>query len=142
LIPFYLMGEKEVNIKNVAQALESEDPQERVEALKVINQKKAEIGNYKAYRNMLKSTYVPELYWLVKTLGISKKYETYYDLLTLLDHSHPNVVCMAFYALGRKGDKRAVKKILKKIEISDHWYCQWYAYRALRALGWKQRKLK
>jgi hypothetical protein len=142
LIPFYHMGEKEVNVKNAAKALESENRQERVYALKTIIQRKAEIGNYKAYQNMLKSAHVPELYWLVKALSISRKYETYNDLLTFLDHPHPNVVCMALYSLGRRGDKRAVKKILKKIEMSDHWYCQWYAYRALRTLGWKQRKLK
>jgi hypothetical protein len=142
LIPFYHMGEKEINVKNVAKALESENRIERIEALKIINQKQAEIGNYRAYQNLLKSAYVPELYWMVKGLGMSRKSETYNDLLTFLDNPHPNVVCMAFYALGRRGDKRAVKKILKKIEMSDHWYCQWYAYRALRTLGWKQRKLK
>jgi len=29
---------------------------------------------------------------------------------------------------------------LKRIETSDDWYNQWYAYRALRNLGWKQSK--
>ncbi|MBW1848739.1 MAG: HEAT repeat domain-containing protein [Deltaproteobacteria bacterium] len=91
---------------------------------------------------MLKSAHVPELYWLVKALSVSRKAETYDDLLTFLDNPHPNVVCMAFYALGRRGDKSAVKRILKTIEKSDHWYCQWYAYKALRTLGWKQIKLK
>lgn len=142
LIPFCHMGEKEINLKNVAEVLESGNRQERVEALKIINQRKADIGNYKAYQNILKSTHVPELYWLVKALGISRKSETYNDLLTFLDNPHPNVVCMALYALGRRGDKSTVKKILKKIETLDHWYCQWYAYKALRKLGWKQRKLK
>ena len=142
LIPFYHMGEKEVNVKNIAEALESENRQERVEALKIIIQRKSEIGNYKAYQSMLKSAHVPELYWLVKALGVSRKSKTYNDLLTFLDNPHPNVVCMAFYALGQRRDKSAVKKILNKIETSDHWYCQWYAYKALRTLGWKQRKLK
>jgi hypothetical protein len=142
LIPFYHMGQKEVKVKNVAKALESENPIERVEALKNIIQRNAEIGNYRAYQSMLKSIHVHELYWLVKALSISRKPETYNDLLSFLDNPHPNVVCMALYALGRRGDKSAVKIILKKIETSDHWYSQWYAYRALRTLGWKQRKLK
>ena len=142
LIPFCHIGEKKVDVKNVAEALESENRQERVEALKIIIQRKTEIGNYKAYQNMLKNAHVPELYWLVKALSVSRKSETYNDLVTFLDNPHPNVVCMTLYALGRRGDKSAVKKILNKIEISDHWYCQWYAYKALRTLGWKQRKLK
>ncbi|MEA3437187.1 MAG: hypothetical protein U9R43_12030 [Thermodesulfobacteriota bacterium] len=142
LIPFYHLGEKEVSVKNITEALESENRQERVEALKTIHQRKAEIGDYKAYQSMLKSAHLPELYWLVKALSVSRKAETYNDLLTFLDNSHPNLVCMTLYALGRRGDKSAVKKIVKKIETSDHWYCQWYAYKALRTLGWKQRKLR
>ena len=35
-----------------------------------------------------------------------------------------------------------INKILKRIEKSLHWYEQWYAYKALRALGWKQTILK
>jgi len=142
LIPFYQMGENEVNIKNVAKALESENKIVRVKALKNLNKRKAEVGNYNAYQSLLKSTYVPELYYLMKALGLSRKSETYNDLLTFLDNPNLNVVYMAFSAIGQRGDKSAVKIILKKIELSDNWYCQWYAYQALRTLGWKQRKLK
>jgi HEAT repeat protein len=59
-------------------------------------------------------------------------------LLTLLDDPHPNIVSMAFYSLGQRGNRQAVPKIMKKIETSDHWYNQWYAYRALKSLGWRQ----
>jgi HEAT repeat protein len=61
--------------------------------------------------------------------------------LTFLDDPCPNVVSMAFYALGQRGDKRAIKEIIKKIQMSDDWYNQWYAYKALRNLGWKQNRL-
>jgi len=142
LIPFYQMVEKEVNIKNLARALESENRIVRVEALKNLNKRKADVGNYSAYQSLLKSTYVPELYYLMKALGLSRKSETYNDLLTFLDNPNLNVVYMAFNALGQRGDRSAVKIILEKIELSDNWYCQWYAYQALRTLGWKQRKLK
>ncbi|NNL43737.1 MAG: HEAT repeat domain-containing protein [Desulfobacterales bacterium] len=141
LIPFYQMAEKEVNIKNLAKALESENKIIRVEALKIVNQRKTEIGNYAAYQSLLKSTYVPELYYLVKALGLSRKSETYNDLLAFLDNPNLNVVYVAINSLGRRGDKRAIELILSKIERSDHWYCQMYAYQALRTLGWKQKKL-
>ena len=65
---------------------------------------------------------------------------TYEDLVAFLDDPHPNVAGMAFYALGQRGEKRAIKGIIERIETSNHWYNQWYAYRALRTLGWKQRK--
>jgi hypothetical protein len=47
---------------------------------------------------------------------------------------------MALYGLGLKGDSRAISDIPRWLERSDHWYSQWYAYRALKALGWKQSK--
>jgi HEAT repeat protein len=99
-----------------------------------------DVSDFQAYQGMLASPHIPERYWLVRALGVSKQPEAYEDLLTFLDDPHPNVVCMAFYALGRRGDKRAVSEIIKRIETSDHWYNQWYAYKALRRLGWRQRK--
>jgi len=52
------------------------------------------------------------------------------------------VVSMAFYALGQRGDVRAIREIKGRIETSDDWYNQWHAYKALRALGWKQSRLR
>ncbi|MCJ7682890.1 MAG: hypothetical protein MUO68_01200, partial [Desulfobacteraceae bacterium] len=39
---------------------------------------------------------------------------------------------------GRWQERSAVDELLKRIEESDRWYDQWCAYKALRALGWKQ----
>jgi hypothetical protein len=140
LIPLHLGGEKEIDVKELAEASESERWQERVAALKIIEQERVEVGELKAYQTMLASPHVPERYWLVKALGVSRQPGTYRDLLAFLDDSCPNVVSMAFYALGQRGDKRAIKEIIKKIEVSDDWYNQWYGYKALRNLGWKQTK--
>jgi hypothetical protein len=129
-------------VKNVAEALKSELWQERVAALKRIEQRGMEISDFQAYRAMLRSTRISERYWLVKALGASRKPETYKDLLDFLDDPSPIVVSMAFHAIARRGDKRAVKEVLARINTSHHWYNQWYAYKALKKLGWKQTKLK
>ena len=142
LVLFHQTGAREAEVKDLAEALESERWQNRVAALKIIKQKGMDVSDFQAYQSMLTSPHIPERYWLVRALGVSRQSETYRDLLGFLDDPHPNVVCMAFYALGRRGDKRAVKEIIKRIETSDHWYNQWYAYKALRALGWKQTKSK
>jgi Ca2+/Na+ antiporter len=128
----------EIQLTDVVQALESERWRERVAALKIIQEKSMEIADYQAYQSIVKSPHIPERYWLAGTLGVSRQPETYKDLLALLDDPHPNVVCMAFYALGQRRDSRAIKEILDRIETSDDWYNQWYAYKALRSLGWKQ----
>ena len=66
----------------------------------------------------------------------------YNDLLSLLNDPQHNVVCMAFYGLGRRGEERAIQKIIGRIQSSDHWYEQWYGYKALKQLGWRQQGTK
>ena len=93
---------------------------------------------------MLIATLDYETLYLIRTFGMieGRQPETYKDLLVFLDDSYPNVVCMAFHSLGQRGKKRIVREIVKRIERSDHWYEQWYAYRALRTLGWTQIRSK
>jgi hypothetical protein len=126
--------------ENVPQALASESWQERVAALRIIEQKGLEVRSFQHYPQLLASPHIAVRYWLVRGLAVSRRPGTYRDLLAFLDDPHPNVVSVAFYGLGQRGDWRAVSEILTRIKTSDHWYNQWYAYKALRALGWKQKK--
>ena len=139
---FFLGRGQSVTEEELAQALESPRWQTRVAALKTVAQKKIEIVGFQSYQNLLTSPHIPERYWLVRVLGVSRHPETYRDLMRFLDDPHPNVVCMAFDSLGQRGDTSAINVIIKRIKTSDHWYEQWYAYKALRKLGWKQGKSK
>lgn len=138
LAPLVLGRSKTVPVDRVAEALNAPRWQQRVSGLRTVVDEKLEIDRYPAYGRMITSPHLPERYWLTKALGASRRPETFPALMALLDDPHPNVVSMAFYALGQRGDRRAVEDILKRIKTSDHWYNQWYAYRALRALGWRQ----
>ena len=129
-----------IGIQNIAPALESGDWQTRVAALKLIQQKKLEIADYDAYSHLLKSPIPQERYWLVRTLAISHRAETFRDLLDFLDDKNTNVQTMAYYSLGQRKNRRAIEPILEKITKSDNWYTQLYAFNALRTLGWKQAK--
>jgi len=140
LIPFHHMRGTDIELKDVPQALASKSWQEQVAALKIVERKRLEISSFRPYQKLLESPHIAVRYWLVRALAVSRRPETYKDLLTFLDDPHPNVVSMAFYALGQRGDRQAINEILARIKTSDHWYNQWYAYKALRALGWKQRK--
>jgi len=142
LFPLWTYRGERVDVKNLGKALGSEHPNERIAALRLVEQRKLEIGSFDAYKEMLSSRHVAERYWLARALGASRRSETFKDLLLLLDDSHRNVVSMAFYGLGKRGDKRAIRVIMKEMESSDDWYTQWYAYNALRSLGWTQRKSK
>jgi hypothetical protein len=140
LIPFLYMRGADIELKDIPQALASESWQERFAALRVIDQKGLEVSSFQPYQRLLASPHIAVRYWLVRGLAVSRRPQTYKDLLAFLDDPHPNVVSMAFYGLGQRGDRRAVREILTRIKTSDHWYNQWYSYKALRALGWKQKK--
>jgi HEAT repeat protein len=139
LVPLHQDRSGEIRIKDLAETLKSSRWQDRAIALKIAEQQRIEVADFSGCQELFKSPHVPERYWLARALGFSRKPETFKDLLTLLDDPHPNVICMAFYALGQRGDRRAVTEIINRIERSDHWYEQWYAYKALRSMGWKQK---
>jgi hypothetical protein len=141
IIFFQLNRSRDISINNLTEALNSEHWQDRVAALKLIDENGLEIKRFQAYPQLLKSAYIAERYWFVRTLANSRNPETYSDLLTFLNDTHPNVLSMVLYALGKRGKKQAVDRILQEIETSDDWYHQWYAYKALRALGWRQMKI-
>lgn len=138
LMPALIEKERTIPLKELAVELESENWRDRVAALKVLLQNGMEISDLEAGKRILKSHHIPERYWFVRALGISRKPEVYHQLISFLDDPHPNVVCMAYRSLGLRQDRNAVTEILKRFETSDHWYEQWYAYRTLRALGWEQ----
>lgn len=112
----------------------------RVAGLRIMQERKWEIADIQDYRRFLTSPSIPERYWLAGALAVSRSPETYSDILKLLNDPQPNVVCAALQALGRRRDARAIPIILYQIKTSQHWYVQWYAYRALKDLGWSQAK--
>jgi Ca2+/Na+ antiporter len=140
LAPLVLDRSKTVPAGQVSETLNAPSWQQRVSGLRTVVDEKQEIGRFPAYRQMVTSPHLPERYWVAKALGASRQPETFHALMTLLDDPHPNVVSMAFHALSQRGDRRVLGEVLKRIETSGHWYNQWYAYRALRALGWRQRE--
>jgi hypothetical protein len=138
LVPLAISGVGKIEPASIAAHLESARWTERVAALRQIHQRKLEIDQYNGYRKLLTSPLVVERYWLARALAVSRTDRTYRDLLGLLSDTHPNVVCQALYALGRRGRKDAVRGVMTLVRACDHWYVQWYAYRALRSLGWRQ----
>ncbi len=142
LSPFHNNRINPVAVDKIGEALESNQWHDRVAGLKTILGNKMEVNDYQVYERLLTSPHIPERYWLAKTLGVSRTAQTYKDLLYFLDDPQPNVVSMALEAVGRRGNIKSAEEIIKRIQISDNWYSQLYAYRALRNLGWKQMELK
>lgn len=131
-----------IPVNTIGTTLKSNRWAERVSALRRIDQNQLEIERYDGYRKLLESPLVVERYWLARALAVSRTERTYQDLLKLTSDTHPNVVCQAFSALGRRGRAIAIERIKDAMLSSDHWYVQWYAYRAIRKLGWEQKQFK
>ena len=138
LVALHGAGTVPISETGLARMLGSERWQDRILALRTIDQKKFEIGDFPGYKRMLDSPHLTERYWLARALGQSRNPDTYADLLKLLHDPHSNVVCQAFYGLGQRGNRKAVAAILKKIETLNDWYSQRYGYSALKKLGWTQ----
>ena len=141
LVYFQAIRSRNLQIKSIPEAMESESLSVRIAALKRVGQKKIDMAEYRAYPRLLKSPHPQERYWLVKAMAAGRSQETYTDLLTFLEDKNTNVRSMAFHSLGARKNRQAIKPILDKIKTSHDWYAQQYAYRALRSLGWKQKKL-
>jgi hypothetical protein len=138
LIPLLPGRTRTSDAEALSAALRSESWKQRVIALRNIATEKRHRKDLSKDDFFLTSTHLPERYWYAKALAWNRDPETHDHLIRLLDDSHPNVVSMAYYSLGQRKDRRAVHEILSRIASSRHWYNQWYAYRALRSLGWKQ----
>lgn len=124
----------------LAAALGSGQWRSRVAALRQAEARGLDITGFDAYPDLLRSDRVVERYWLARALAHGRDGSAHNDLLTLIRDPHPNVVCQAYYALGRRGDRAAIAPILSQMVGSDHWYTQWYGYRALKELGWHQNR--
>jgi hypothetical protein len=124
--------------QNIDTALAADQWPQRVAALRYIGEHNLEITAHPGYRRLLASPLIVERYWLARAMAKSRVYETYTQLLPLIHDPHPNVICQAFYALGELGRQAAIDPIRQRLVELDHWYAQWYAYGALRKLGWQQ----
>jgi hypothetical protein len=119
-------------------ALGSDSWQTRVAALREIRDPHLDVCAHPGYASMLRSPHPQERYWLARALATSPNPAASTDVVLLLDDSHLNVRTQAVEALAQRRDRGAVREILKRLQTSQDWYFQFYAYRALRALGWNQ----
>ncbi|KJS31070.1 MAG: hypothetical protein VR64_13435 [Desulfatitalea sp. BRH_c12] len=139
-IPILIGRQPDVARPALGAALDSGHWPERVAALRLVARENIDLAAFPQYRSILNSALVVERYYLARALAASRRPGTLPDLFALIRDAHPNVVCQAFYALGKRRNRAAIVPIQAQVMTSDHWYVQWYGYRAMRSLGWHQRR--
>lgn len=132
----------QVNNDNLEETLTSSNVDSRIAALKYIHRKKIDFNVLSFYPDISEKDNIAERYWFAKNLRYMRGIKSRNTLRILLDDPHFNVVCMAFHALGYVGARQDIAIIMEKMKQSDNWYEQWYGYKAMRRLGWKQKKLE
>lgn len=123
----------------VQESLSSPNSADRLAALRHIYHQGIEIAGFPDYESLALSPRVAERFWLAKVLRHSRSRTSWPVHLVLLEDPQINVAYNAFWSLGFRRDSRGVPEILRRIDEDPRWYVQWYAYRALRRLGWRQR---
>jgi hypothetical protein len=136
--PMPAVGTDPPSNENLPDALTADAWPTRVAALRHIEKQRLELADFPQYKALINSTMPVERYWLARALGASRSRSTLQDLIRLVQDRHPNVQCQAYSALGKRRDRNSIEVIKAHMLDSDHWYTQWYGYRALRRLGWHQ----
>jgi len=95
-------------------ALISEKRSERINALRYIHAKKIDILNFPEHKVILANGSVPERYWFAKSISASNAPQSREVLMRLLNDPHFNVVCMAFYSIGKHGQQSDILEYLTK----------------------------
>ena len=141
VFPLYFTSDNAMGSPVEIQAgLSSNDWREQRNALKAVLHASMDPLQFDIDERISSSQYIPVRYWFASALGNSRNPGAYNIMKRMLDDPHPNVVCMAYLAIGRSGRTQAIDEIKNRIATSDHWYVQWYAYRSLRQLGWTQQQ--
>jgi hypothetical protein len=113
-------------------------PFTRIAALRQACNKHLDIAIEARRQGLAASPQVAVRYWLARSLAYAKASPTQAMLQALAGDPVPIVACQALWAMGARGDRAVVPKIIAHINTSPYWYVQMYAYRALRTLGWIQ----
>jgi len=140
LMPVYSSRGRPLEEDDVLKSLASDRWTDQVAALRQISISRFSPDQLAAAANLIDSPSIPVRYWLARALSASRQPESLAWTASLLRDPHPNVICMALRTFGRKRNPAATKEIIDTIERSDHWYVQWYAYRALKDTGWTQKR--
>lgn len=120
------------------QALHSPELDLRVAALRTVAQQRIEIDGRFDWAKLLTSPHVVERYWLVHAFMASRSEATLAGLYTLARDDHIGVAYQACAGLRLRKDRKAIPVLRGVVTTSPHWYVQGYAYRAMKALGWRQ----
>jgi len=136
----FIKNSEQITQTNLRDALSSSTLSRRVASLRYLSENTFDPVLYPSIFRSMASPSPIERYWFARAAARSSDPGIFNQMLNLIGDSQPNVACQAFYALGMLDNKQAIPEITKRIGDSNNWYVQWYAYKALKRLGWNQQR--
>lgn len=127
--------EAPVPLSETPAMLQSDNPERQARALRTLCVHGRDVSSFPTLRE---NPSPAVRYWFARCLEKSPSAEAAALLLGLMEDSQVTVATTAMEVLARRKDRAAIPALLDKLTGSRHWYVQWYAYRALRRLGWCQ----
>ncbi len=128
----------EADMEKIKAGIASGDTEEQRRALESVLRYKLDITRFIGYRSILESPVLYHRYLITRALAFSRSPAARNDIRILLEDPEMFIVYNAFDTVGRLGYRNMIPYILDRIRASDQWYVQWYAYRALKRLGWSR----
>lgn len=122
------------DMKSLKAMLASQKSRPRIEALRIVYTKKADLWQFQEYLNQsLQDRSIAEKYWILKILSNSCTAKNIHVIKDLIQDKALNVRYSAIKALSSCDCSDASKQLFKKIaETSRQWYEQYYALNAFR----------
>ncbi|PIE70989.1 MAG: hypothetical protein CSA22_04460 [Deltaproteobacteria bacterium] len=139
-LPFIATPGRQLDTAHLADALGSTDWRIRRNALIHLHDAGIDPFSLPGWQPALNR--LPDLtdrYYFARCLAHHSGHQADGLIETLLDSPEINVVCKTAEALGIRGRHADRNRLFTLIHTSDEAYVQWYVYRALRKLGWRQR---
>lgn len=136
----FIKNSEHVTQTNLREVLSSSTLSHRVAGLRYLSENTFDPVLYPSIFRSMASPSPIERYWFARAAARSSDPGIFNQILSLIGDPQPNVACQAFYALGMLDNKEAIPEITKRIGDSTNWYVQWYAYKALKRLGWNQQR--
>ncbi len=126
-----------------AAAIRDGTRKERIVALRFIHDNRLDIAGFPGYQKLLTTTDFAQRYWLVSNLGNSRAPEATRAIFRFLESDSAYIICKAIAAIADRFENLDGKTqesyrevVLEKMQSTDNWYVQFYAFKDSRRLGW------
>jgi hypothetical protein len=129
------------NRDQLARDFSSQHIEDRIRAMHFMYLRGIDITAYssKARARIIKSRHTADRFWYAKALQYADRDKTWHEVVRLINDPFLTVSYTAVSIIDRWHNRPVRELLVTVLRTSKKWYVQWYAYKVLRKIGWRQR---